>query len=155
MVKESSLRESARAEIVRTLHRIFQTVDLFSRRMLRRFGVTGPQLWALRAIQASDSLTMSELAERMYLHASTVSGIVDRLEAGGLVRRRRSPADRRSVRLEITSRGRRILYEAPEPPRSKVVAGLRRLSGRDVRALRRAVRRLSRLMGVSDVDAAE
>ncbi len=132
--------------IVGTLNRIFQVVDQFSRASLRRFGVSGPQLWALRVVSASPDLTMGALSRRLYLHASTVSGIVDRLEARRLVVRRRRQPDSRVVTLRLTAGGRRVLERAPEPPRSRVSAGLLRLAPRSIRAVRSAVQILERLM---------
>ena len=87
-------RRHAIEEVVRHLHRIFKVVDTFSRRTLAEFGVSGPQIWALRTIEASGSLTMGELAGALFLHMSTVTGIVDRLEGRRLVVRERFGEDR-------------------------------------------------------------
>ncbi len=143
-----SKAEEVLQETVRTLHGLFQHVDLFSRRMLRDFGVSGPQLWALRTIADRKNLTIGELAALMFLHISTVSVLLDRLEERGLVERERSAPDRRVVRLRVTSAARRILYRAPEPPRSQLTRGLQDLSMRERRRMRDHVRRLARLMGM-------
>ena len=134
--------------MVQTLHRIFKVVDTFSRQALREFGVSGPQIWALRAIHAYAGLTIGGLAEKMYLHISTVSGILDRLEERGLVERRRSPDDRRVTRLEVTAKGRAVLARAPEPPRSLVLRGLRGLPAGELRHFRRVLDELARIMQV-------
>jgi MarR family transcriptional regulator, organic hydroperoxide resistance regulator len=71
----------------------------------RRTPLTPPQTQAMIAlIQANrpDGLTLKDLSERLRLTHSTVSGIVDRLERQGLVRRQVNPADRRSTRIEVT-----------------------------------------------------
>jgi DNA-binding MarR family transcriptional regulator len=107
------------AECVRGLHRIFQNVDLFSKKALRAFGVSGPQIWALRTIRDAECLSMSELAERLHLHPSTVNGIVDRLEERCLAARRQAAGDARVTELRLTSSGRQLLPSVPEPPRSK------------------------------------
>jgi len=49
----------------------------------------------------------------MYLHISTISGIVDRLETGGYLQRRRSTDDRRVVHLRLTEKGKRTILQAP------------------------------------------
>ncbi|HYE98525.1 MAG TPA: MarR family transcriptional regulator, partial [Planctomycetota bacterium] len=125
-----------------------KVVDTFSRQALKEFGVTGPQIWALRTIHAERGLTIGELAGRMYLHISTVSGILDRLEERGLIERRRSPEDRRVTRLEVTARGRAVLARAPEPPRSLVLRGLQGLSRSELRNLRRSIDILAGIMQV-------
>lgn len=144
--------EAAIREIVRVLNEIFQEVDLFSRRSLRKFGVTGPQIWTMRTISADRGLTMSSLARRLYLHPSTVSGIVDRLEVRGYVTRVRQAEDGRSFGLILTKRGGAVLRKAPEPPRSKVAKGLERLPAWKLRVILQAVRVLGGIMQVPAQD---
>ena len=139
-------RDAALTSSVRAVHRIFKGVDTASRRLLKDFGVTGPQLWALRTIEEARGLTTGELAERLYLHISTVSGILDRLEKNRWVERRRSDADRRVVRLVVTRKGRAIISRAPEPPRSVVLRGLRGLDDRALAEMSRSLERLFRIM---------
>ena len=152
MTKRGSEPEADRArllsETVEILHRIFQAVDLFSRQILRDFGVSGPQVWALRTIASSQVVNMGTLARRMHLHMSTVTGIIDRLEAGKLVLRARSPQDARVMELRLTPKGRAILATAPEPPRSKAARRLGRLPTRDLRRVQSALRVLARAMDV-------
>lgn len=59
-----------------------------------------------RLQEAGEPLTLSELAERLSCVRSNITQLVDRLEADGLVRRVADPADRRSVRAELTPLGR-------------------------------------------------
>jgi DNA-binding MarR family transcriptional regulator len=130
------------------LHQIFQAVDLFSRQTLRDFGVSGPQIWALRTIDEGGVVSMGDLAQRMHLHMSTVSGIIDRLESGRLVTRERSSADARVMELSLTARGRSLLAKAPEPPRSKAARGLQRLSPKDLERVHSALLLIARAMDV-------
>jgi DNA-binding MarR family transcriptional regulator len=141
-------RTAALSETVELLHRIFQAVDLFSRKVLRDFGVSGPQVWALRTIASSKVVSMGALARRMHLHMSTVTGIIDRLEAGNLVIRERSARDARIMELRLTSKGRAILARAPEPPRSKAARRLGRLPMKDLRRVQSALHVLARAMDV-------
>jgi DNA-binding MarR family transcriptional regulator len=130
------------------LHRIFQSVDLFSRQALRDFGVTGPQIWALQTIHAAGTLNMGGLAQGMHLHMSTVTGIIDRLEAARLVTRERSSADARVTVLRLTAKGRGILARSPEPPRSKVARRFQHLSPGDLRKVRWALSLIASAMDV-------
>lgn len=140
------MRERAITAALRAVHQIFQTVDTISRRLLRDYGVTAPQLWAMRTIHEARGLTIGELSKRMYLHISTVSAILDRLEAGRWVERHRSPEDRRVVRLNVTRKGRELIYRAPEPPRSVVLRGLRALEERPLAETARALQRVLRIL---------
>jgi DNA-binding MarR family transcriptional regulator len=147
-----SKTNSARAvsESVRGLHRIFQNVDLFSRKTLREFGVSGPQIWALRMIRDAECTTMTDLAHRLHLHPSTVSGIVDRLEERALASRHQAAGDARVTELRLTPSGRRMVSKVPEPPRSKVARGIGALSASELIHVQRAVQILSRIMDVPE-----
>ena len=139
-------RKDLLSETVQLLHQMFQSMDLFSRRMLRDFGVTSPQLWALRTIDAAGVLSMSDVAQGMHLHLSTVTGIVDRLESSKLVTRERSTADGRVKELRLTAKGRAILARAPEPPRSKAARRLGRLRPAELRQVHASLRILTEAM---------
>ncbi len=145
-MKPRTSRRADIAEIVQTLQSIIQSVHTYSKRSLRRYGLTGPQIWALRCLQSERNLTMSGLAQAMYLHVSTVSGLVDRLEDRGFLDRVRDRSDRRVIRLTLTPRGRTIIRRTPEPPRSRLPRGLQRLESAQLRDLRDSLRRLGSIM---------
>ncbi len=148
----SVARTAAIAEVVRSFHRLFKGVDTFSKYSLRAFGVTGPQLWALRVIEEGRELTIGDLSDRMHLHISTVSGILDRLEKGRFVTRQRSASDRRVVLLKVTARGKAILARAPEPPRSRLARRLPRLSSGEIRKLLGGLHRLLDLIEIDRIE---
>jgi DNA-binding MarR family transcriptional regulator len=54
----------------------------------------------------NDRLTSSELGKKTDLDSATLTGVLDRLEAGGFVERRQNPEDRRSIRIHLTEKGR-------------------------------------------------
>src|ERR1700732_1183364 len=99
------------------------------------------QCHVLHLIEPGRPLPMGQLAEALARDPSSVTGLVDRLEARGLVRRRPSAADRRVKVLDLTPTGSRLrgqfLERMTAPP-----ASLRRLSVRDQRALVRILARL-------------
>jgi MarR family transcriptional regulator, organic hydroperoxide resistance regulator len=141
-----SSRQACLTDCVEILNQILQAIDVFSRQSLRDFGVTGPQLWALRTIGAADVASMSDLAQHLHLHMSTVTGIIDRLEAARLVTRDRSEEDARVMEIRLTSKGRGILSRAPEPPRSKAARGLQKLPLRRLRQVRTSLMLIARAM---------
>src|ERR1700732_4636008 len=99
------------------------------------------QCHVLHLIEPEQPVPMGQLAETLACDASNVTGLVDRLESRGLLRRRPSAADRRVKVLDLTPRGSRLrgqfLERMTAPP-----ASLRRLSVRDQRALVRILARL-------------
>jgi DNA-binding MarR family transcriptional regulator len=79
----------------------------------RQHGLTGPQVTALKMLQASDGMSLSGLSARMSARNSTITGIVDRMEKQELVRRVRSDEDRRVVCLHLTDEGRKMADTIP------------------------------------------
>lgn len=69
-------------------------------------GLTGRQATVLW--MAHDPLSMGELSTRLACDPSSATGIVDRLETKGLVRRVANPSDRRGKRVELTPEGRKL-----------------------------------------------
>jgi MarR family transcriptional regulator, organic hydroperoxide resistance regulator len=104
------------------------------------FDLTPQQAYALKHLSAEKARAMNELAEVMTCDASSITWIVDRLEARGLVERRSAEHDRRVKALVVTKEGaalkRRLMLRMQQPP--PVIASLSR---DDQRALRDILRR--------------
>jgi DNA-binding MarR family transcriptional regulator len=99
------------------------------------------QCHVLHLMEPEQPLPMGRLAETLACDASNVTGLVDRLESRGLVRRRPSAADRRVKVLVLTPTGirlRAVLAERMTAP----PAALQRLPRREQRALVRILKRL-------------
>jgi DNA-binding MarR family transcriptional regulator len=77
---------------------------------LAELHLTIPQAMLLR--QLGDALPMNEAAGKLHCDPSNVTGIVDRLEARGLIERRPVPTDRRVKQLALTPAGRRLRQRA-------------------------------------------
>jgi DNA-binding MarR family transcriptional regulator len=80
--------------------------------LAQEMGLAPMQLHALRLIEPGDGVPMSSLAGMLFCDASNVTGIVDRLEARGLIERRPSPKDRRVKLLVLTEEGARLRESA-------------------------------------------
>lgn len=89
-------------------------------------GLTPSRLSALSVLVFGGPMTLGRLAEAEQVTPASMSVTVRALEAQGLVRRERDPADARALRLEATSEGRRLL----EAGRRRRVEHLTRLLGR-------------------------
>jgi DNA-binding MarR family transcriptional regulator len=119
---------------------------------LAELGLSFSQAHALRLLDPDEAMPMSALAERLFCDASNVTGIADRLESRGLVRRQSLVGDRRVKALTITPTGMKLreqVMELMSQPPDAIAA----LSDADQRALRdilaRAVEHL-RPAGESD-----
>jgi DNA-binding MarR family transcriptional regulator len=111
--------------------------------LLRPYGITFSRYEALVLLTFSrnGSLPLSKIGERLQVHATSVTNVVDRLEAAGLVRREPNPRDGRGTLAVITEDGRRIADEATAVlNRSRF--GLDALDEADLRGLFTVLRRL-------------
>jgi DNA-binding MarR family transcriptional regulator len=116
--------------------------------ILRPHGLTFARYEALVLLTFSSrgSLPLGKMGERLQVHPTSVTSIVDRLEAAGLVVRRRHPDDGRAVLAEITATGRSLVEEATV---DLVGAdfGLGALSDADLGALSELLRPVRRAAG--------
>jgi DNA-binding MarR family transcriptional regulator len=82
--------------------------------MLRPFGITFSRYEALVLLVHSKngSLPLSKIGERLQVHATSVTNVIDRLEAAGLVRREPNPRDGRGTLAVITDDGRKVADKA-------------------------------------------
>lgn len=85
--------------------------------LLDALGLTYPQYVALLALWERDGLTVSELGERLFLDSGTLTPLLKRLEAAGLVARLRDVQDERRVRITLTPQGRALRERAEDIPR--------------------------------------
>ncbi len=139
-------RDAAISEIMQSLRRIMKSLEVYSQTVLSHFGITGPQLWAIKTLHQMGSLPLGELSKAMYLHPSTISGVVDRLEKKGYVVRDRTDKDRRVVTVQLTPTGKTLAKKAPNPVQGKMIYGLRKLEKEKLNLIYASVGELVRIM---------
>ena len=101
-------------QMMDNLRRVFHILHEESQRVKRETGLTGPQIWTIKVVHNHGPINISDIAKRMFLHPTTILGIIDRLEARGLVSRTRSKDDRRVIWVELTPSGRNLVDSVPE-----------------------------------------
>jgi MarR family transcriptional regulator, organic hydroperoxide resistance regulator len=134
------------SETMQSLRRIIKAIQDYSQEVSRQFGVTGPQLWALKTISQSETLSLSELGKEMYLHPSTMTGLIDRLEKKGFVQRKREQKDRRVIDLRLTAKGTALVKKAPNPIQGKMIHGLKKLNRGELNSIHNSVTTLMEIM---------
>jgi len=146
-------RNVAISGIMQALRRIFKAIQDYSQEVSHKFGITGPQLWALKTLSTNGSLPLGQLSKMMYLHPSTITGVVDRLEKKGYVVRDRVHKDRRVVMVQLTSKGKKIVGKAPNPIQGKMVYGLSRLQQKNLNSIYDAVGELMEIAEAQNIKA--
>ena len=90
--------------------------------LLDELGLTYPQYLVMLALWECDGVTVSELGERLSLDSGTLTPLLKRIEAAGLVARLRSLEDERRVHVTLTAAGRRLKSRAARIPACIVAA---------------------------------
>jgi MarR family transcriptional regulator for hemolysin len=94
------------AFLVNDVGRLLRT---YADQQARKFGMTRAQWAVLARLEYAEGLKQAELAELLDLQPITLTRLVDRLCANGLIERRADPADRRAKRLYLTARARPLM----------------------------------------------
>lgn len=91
-------------------------IPLYSKTVIRhRPPITGIQLaqfHTLRVLMKNESLTMSEIGNRLYISRPYMTRLADAMIADGQVERQMDPSDRRVIRLAITEKGKKYLHQS-------------------------------------------
>src|SRR5688500_2610198 len=112
--------------------------------MASQFGLTGPQLTVIKMLESLGDISLSSLSERIRAQNSTVTGIIDRMEREGLVRRERSTSDRRVVYIRLTEKGARLARQIQVEPMEMFRDALESLTPGDVRDLLRILTKVQK-----------
>jgi len=123
-------------DFLRLLWSIEHHLQSTPKRMESRLGITGPQRLVLKVVAESPGISATEVASIVRLHPSTITGILQRLIAKGLLLRARDPIDTRRVRLRIQPAGRRFVRRTKGTIESAVERALKGVPPHSVHAAR-------------------
>ncbi|WP_280505973.1 MarR family winged helix-turn-helix transcriptional regulator [Nocardia farcinica] len=126
------------------LYSASRAVTAIYRPRLDELGITYPQYLVLLSLWERDGRTVRDLGEELALDSGTLSPLLKRLEAVGLVERSRSTADERRVQIRLTERGNALREQACELPRE--ILDATGLSLEEAIALRDTLARMRRAM---------
>ena len=145
-MKRKSDRTGRNAREVRAtldaFRHIFQAVRGGSHR--RRGSIGGARLFALQQIADHPDASVNDIAARTFTHQSSVSVVIQRLVATGLVVKAPAQDDARRTRLSVTAKGKRALAGAPGTVQEDLVSAVSSLSAGDRRTLARLMTAIAR-----------
>lgn len=113
--------------------------------LLQPLGLTYPQYLVMLVLWEEDGPSVKELGGRLELDSGTLTPLLKRLEAHGLVRREGDAEDERVVRVRLTDEGRALRRKAARVP-EKLLCALEPYSLREVASLRKQLRELTALV---------
>jgi DNA-binding MarR family transcriptional regulator len=130
-------------QFMQLLWAVAHGLDSTSKRMAQSIGVTGPQRLALRVVGLFPGMSAGDLAAVLHIHPSTLTGMLQRLIAQGLVQRLDDPTDRRRALLRLTAKGARANATRAGTVEAAIAAALESVSDRDRQATKRVLARLA------------
>ena len=129
--------------IVEALVYLYTEGRRLTKEIARQHGLTGPQVTAIKMLEAFGDLSLTELSARMKAKNSTLTGIIDRMQRDGLVERARSDEDRRVVLIRLTPRGRDLAAAVPVASMEIFSHALQSLTNEERATLRKLLRKVS------------
>lgn len=141
---------------MRLIWQVDHALQRTSKRMESTLGVTAPQRFVIRIVARFPGIPAGQLAKLLHLHPSTLTGIVQRLDQRGLLRRRIDPRDARRTLLVLTGKGRAFNVHTAGTVEACVEQVLSRTANRKIAAAREVLVDMAGLLGrsVAEVSAA-
>lgn len=140
--------------ILIVMRQILRATDTHARLLSRLSGVTTSQLLALQLLDERGESTAGEIASRMGITQATTTSLLHKLEAAGLIVRRRGDSDRRQVWLTLTDLGREKLASAPVGLQEKFSKRFEALEPWEQAMLIAALERIAAMLDAETIDAA-
>jgi DNA-binding MarR family transcriptional regulator len=140
-------------KVLITLRQITRGIDLHSQSLIKRYGLTGPQLLVLKELSTQREITPSELARRLSISQATITSMIDRLAVKGYIERVRDKQDKRKVRLELKGKGLEIIEQDPSLLQEEFVEEFTNLRSWEQTQILSSLQRIAEMMNVQHVKA--
>jgi DNA-binding MarR family transcriptional regulator len=104
---------------------VYSTAHAFNRiykPLLERLGLTYPQYLVMLVLWERDDVAVKDIGQRLFLDSGTLTPLLKRLEAAGLIRRTRSAEDERQVLIALTPQGHALREKAKTVPQGVLAA---------------------------------
>lgn len=135
------------------IRRILRATELFGRRLARDAGLTAVQLRVLQIVDETGHATPTEIATRMGVSQATISALIKKLEAFGMLKRTQSQTDRRQTNLTITEQGIEKLRGAPDALQQRYVRAFEKLEDWEQAMILASLERVAGMLDAEEIDA--
>lgn len=125
---------------------------MHSKQLVKKFGLTGPQLMVLKEIKADEDINIGRVAKKVSLSQATVTNILDRLETRGMVTRERSHKDKRRVIVRVTEKTEKLLENNPSVLQEEFLHNFRALEDWEKNLILSSIQRIARMMNAEDIE---
>jgi DNA-binding MarR family transcriptional regulator len=142
-----------RASILKKLRIVIRSAQRHSNWIEKKCGVSGAQLWIIHELDATPGMRVGEIAQRLAIHQTTASNLLDELQKKMLVIKTRDANDQRVVRLTLSDGGRQLLAGAPKPARGLLPGALLQMNGSALQELDAGLQGLLDSVGLIDEES--
>lgn len=142
-------------DILINIRKILRSINLESKRVQKEHGISIPQYLFLNFLNQKKNYnaTAKEIKNYLNLNASTVSGIISRLESKGYIAKLPNQGDKRSTNIYLTALGQKTVTAVPSLLHEKLSEKLKTLKENDLSNLKSALDLLVKFMEVENIDA--
>lgn len=142
-------------EIIIKIRQIVRSINLESKKIQKEYGVSIPQVLCLNYIKEAPNFQTTQKNIRNYLNlnASTVTGIINRLEKKGYIARLPKLGDKRITSITLTGSGQRLLNQLPPLLQEQLVAKISELPADKVGYINGGLDELINLLNIKELDA--
>lgn len=111
-------------DVLQQFRVIYGTMRQYFRLIEQCCGLPGSQMWILQEVERTPAIGVTELAQRLGIHQSTCSQLVERLVGLGYLEKQKAATDRRRVGLVLASSGQALIARLPGPAEGVLPAAL-------------------------------
>lgn len=143
------------SEIMISVRKIVRAINLESKRVEKNFGISIPQLLTLKYLKEKPDYksTMRNLREFLSLNASTVTGIISRLETKGYIARLPDPSDKRSTPIVLTSKGDELIKKTNLSLHERISKNLEAIDENEYQAILGSFQTIINFLNIDGLDA--
>ncbi|MEA2109310.1 MAG: MarR family transcriptional regulator [Pseudomonadota bacterium] len=139
-------------QIIFSIRRLIQANGLYTKELNKKFQLSAAQLNCISTLYEHGPLPPSKIANHMMVKSSTVTGVVDRLEKKGHVKRLRDSPDRRVIIIQLTETGEKLAKNAPPPIQQKIIDGLKQTENSKKKQIAHSLNMLTDMLDVRDLE---
>jgi len=152
-MKKGLIDSFPRKKVDEILYNAMAAVYQFDQQKIKLFGMTYQDSYLLYYLRRSSPVRMSDIARELSVHISTASRAVDRLERRKLVSRRKDPADKRNILVELNESGLKLMKASEDHSYETILSGVKDYSSEELAAVMKAAANLSSILGVPPLNS--
>lgn len=138
------------------IRKIVRSINLESKRIEKNHGISIPQLLCLNFLSEQNAMqsTSTKIKDFLQLNASTVTGIISRLQQKGMVAKLPNLEDKRSSTIALTRKGNELIQNTPDLLHQRLSNKLDQLPEQEIKSLQQNLDLIIELLEITNIDAA-